>query len=116
MHDEQPAGSEGIAVEVHGTTTVVRPHGEMDLARADDLRKVLLAALSGDQRPHDLVVDLQHLSFCDSSGLNVFLHARAVAGNSGQHLYLAAPREQFTRLLKITGAADLFEVEPVPPF
>ncbi|MFK0047662.1 STAS domain-containing protein [Streptomyces sp. NPDC090741] len=77
---------------------------------------MLLAALSGEQLPHDLVVDLQYLSFCDSSGLNALLAARAVAAESGQIFYLAAPREQFMRLLEITGAVDLFAIEPAPPF
>ncbi|MEV6734207.1 MULTISPECIES: STAS domain-containing protein [unclassified Streptomyces] len=113
MHGD---GSEDIDVEVHGSATVVRPHGEMDISRAEHFRQVLFAALSGERFPHDVVVDLQHLSFCDSSGLNALLAARTVAAESGQNLYLAAPREQFTRLLKITGAEDLFTIEPVPPF
>ncbi|MFJ3908155.1 STAS domain-containing protein [Streptomyces vinaceus] len=113
MHGE---GSGDIDVEVHGSATVVRPHGEMDISRADHFRQVLLAALSGARRPHDVVVDLQHLSFCDSSGLNALLAARTAAIESSQNLYLAAPREQFTRLLKITGAGDLFTIEPVPPY
>ncbi|MEU8437200.1 STAS domain-containing protein [Streptomyces sp. NPDC029216] len=61
------------------------------------------------------MVDLQHLSFCDSSGLNALLAARTAATESSQNLYLAAPREQFTRLLKITGAGELFTIETVPP-
>ncbi|MFG2987663.1 STAS domain-containing protein [Streptomyces sp. NPDC048258] len=112
----QGEGSEDIDVEVHGSATVVRPHGEMDISRAEDFRQVLFAALSGEGLPHDVVVDLQHLSLCDFSGLNALLAARAVAAESSRNLYLAAPREQFTRLLKITGAGDLFTIEPVPPF
>lgn len=113
MHGE---GSGDIDVEVHGSATVVRPHGEMDISRAEHFRQVLFVALSGEGLPHDVVVDLQYLSFCDSSGLNALLAARTVATESGQNLYLAAPREQFTRLLKITGVADLFTIEPAPPF
>ncbi|MFI8265765.1 MULTISPECIES: STAS domain-containing protein [unclassified Streptomyces] len=113
----QGEGSVDIDVEVHGGATVVRPHGEMDISRADHFRQVLLSALSGKGPTHDLVVDLQHLSFCDSSGLNALLAARTVAASeSSQNLYLAAPREQFMRLLKITGVEDLFTIEPVPPF
>ncbi|MFI6149714.1 STAS domain-containing protein [Streptomyces sp. NPDC051109] len=116
MRGEGGDGSEDIDVEVHGGATVVRPHGEMDIGRAEEFRRVLLTALSGEGTPHDVVVDLQHLSFCDSSGLNALLVARAVAAESRQNLYLAAPREQFMRLLEITGAGDLFTIEPVPPF
>ncbi|MEU4955486.1 STAS domain-containing protein [Streptomyces lavendulae] len=111
----QGEGSMDIDVEVHGSATVVRPHGEMDISRADHFRHVLLDALSGERLHHDVVVDLQHLSFCDSSGLKALLAARIVAAESSHNLYLAAPREQFTRLLEITGAGDLFTIEPVPP-
>ncbi|WP_371681535.1 STAS domain-containing protein [Streptomyces sp. NBC_01276] len=73
-----------IDVEVHGSATVVRPHGEMDISRAGHFRHVLLDALSGERLPYDVVVGLQHLSFCDSSGLNALLAARTVAPSRGR--------------------------------
>ncbi|WP_328764924.1 MULTISPECIES: STAS domain-containing protein [unclassified Streptomyces] len=48
---------------------MVRPYGETDIDSAGHFREVLLAALSNEQRTHDVMADLQHLSFCDSSGL-----------------------------------------------
>lgn len=33
-----------------------------------------------------------------------------------QNLHLAAPRDQFLRLLELTGPRDLFGVDPVPLF
>ncbi|MFB6808283.1 STAS domain-containing protein [Streptomyces sp. NPDC056387] len=116
MHGDSVNGGNGIEVEARGPTAVVRVSGEMDIDRAEDLRQALYAVLSDAQRPHTVVVDLQGLSFCDSSGLNALLNARAAAAESGQTLYLAAPREQFVRVLEITGALELFTIEGAPPF
>ncbi|MER7537577.1 STAS domain-containing protein [Streptomyces sp. NPDC097704] len=106
---------EDIDVEADGTTTVVRPYGEMDMTRADEFRQVLLAALSTGGPGHHVVVDLRYLSFCDSSGLNALLAARATAAETGRHLSLAAPTSQFLRLLEITGIPDLFPIAQLPP-
>ncbi|MFK0046050.1 hypothetical protein ACIQU4_18430 [Streptomyces sp. NPDC090741] len=48
-------------------------------------------------------------------GVDAELPARAVAAESRQNLYLAAPREQFLRLLELTGTGDLFTIEPAGP-
>ncbi|MFF5707316.1 STAS domain-containing protein [Streptomyces sp. NPDC012794] len=117
MHGERDggSGSAGVEVEPRDGTTVVRPRGEMDLTRAQGFRQALLTALATESRPHTVVVDLRHLSFCDSSGLNALLNARAVAADTGQDLRLAAPTTQFTRLLRMTGCAELFTIDPLPP-
>ncbi|MET8295033.1 STAS domain-containing protein [Streptomyces sp. NPDC005180] len=110
------SGSERIEVEARDGCVVVRTYGEMDVARAKDFREALLGALGDASRVGQVVVDLQHLTFCDSTGLYVLMDARAVAAEHGQRLYLAAPRDQFIRLLEITGSLDLFTIEPAPPF
>ncbi|MCB5179025.1 STAS domain-containing protein [Streptomyces antimicrobicus] len=114
MTDDLGNDHEDIDVETVGVSTVVRPYGEMDVTRSQDFREVLLAALSADGPGREVVVDLQHLSFCDSAGLNALLDARARAEATGQRLSLAAPRGQFTRLLEITGTAHLFPITPPP--
>ncbi|MFF3619280.1 STAS domain-containing protein [Streptomyces sp. NPDC002467] len=111
----QDGGSETIEVEDIGGVTVVRPHGEMDIVRAADFRQALLTALQSEARPHEVCVDLQYLTFSDSSGLNALLTARTIAEDTGRRLYLAAPNPQFTRLLQIAGTDDLFTIEPAPP-
>ncbi|MFJ5548744.1 STAS domain-containing protein [Streptomyces sp. NPDC093225] len=114
MHGDEINGS-GIDVEPRGSTTVVRPSGEMDIDRAQHFRDMLLAVFSAEPRPDAVVVDLQGLSFCDSSGLNVLLNARTVAAEGGQSFSLAAPRQQLLRLMEMTGAATLFAIELAPP-
>ncbi|MGW4690713.1 STAS domain-containing protein [Streptomyces sp. NPDC004244] len=116
VHHRSEKGSPDIEVDARSGTAVVRPHGEMDISRAQAFRQALFEALAGEPRLSDVVVDLQYLSFCDSSGLNVLLDARTAVAATGQRLFLAAPREQFLRLLEHTGTQDLFTIEPAPPF
>jgi anti-sigma B factor antagonist len=108
-------GGEWIEVDTYDGTAVVRPYGEMDIARAADFRQALHDAMTATPPPNRLVVDLQNLLFCDSSGLNALVDARAAALAAGQHLSLAAPRKQFLRLLEITETTRLFTIEPAPP-
>ncbi len=62
---QEEAGPHGIETEVRGQTTVVRPYGE-------------------------LVVDLQHLTFCDSAGLHTLLHVRNTCANTSASSHPAA--------------------------
>ncbi|MFD0355253.1 STAS domain-containing protein [Streptomyces sp. NPDC127110] len=108
-------GGERVEVEARGSVTVVRPFGEMDIVRAHAFRQALLDALEAEPRPARVVVDLGHLSLCDSSGLNALLTARNLAVEHGQSVDLAAPSRQFLRLLEMTGALELFTITPTVP-
>lgn len=96
-------------------TAVVRLSGEMDLGRVDEVRALLLEAVTRVGGPADIVVDLSGLTFCDSAGLNLLLRARLQAVESGHALRLAAPNAQMLRLLEITGSLLLFPIDTVPP-
>ncbi|MFD7731041.1 STAS domain-containing protein [Kitasatospora phosalacinea] len=89
---------------------VVRLEGEADHTQRHRLEKALTAALAS--RPALLLVDLTALAFCDSSGLNAFVHARRNAQESGVALVLAAPTEPVDRLLEITGMYQVFDIRP----
>ncbi|MFJ4862842.1 MULTISPECIES: STAS domain-containing protein [unclassified Streptomyces] len=89
---------------------VIHVRGVMDL---DHLAELSAALLSGIQVAHeegraDLVVDLTHSSFCDSSGLGALLRARRAAAEQGITVRLAAPSHQMLRLLELTGTQGLF--------
>ncbi|MFC9816734.1 STAS domain-containing protein [Streptomyces virginiae] len=59
-------------------------------------------------------MDLTAMSFCDSSGLNALLGARLHAEEAGHRLRLAAPCQQVVRLLEMTGAIEVFTIDPAP--
>ncbi|MFF8259046.1 STAS domain-containing protein [Streptomyces virginiae] len=94
---------------------VVRVRGEMDIDRAPALRMELNEAIAAAPGAVDVVVDLTAMSFCDSSGLNALLGARRHAEEAGHRLRLAAPCPQVARLLEMTGAGEVFTIDPAPP-
>lgn len=108
-HD--PTGPPPQATEA----AVVRLSGEMDISRVDEVRALLLEAVTRTGGPTDIVVDLSGLTFCDSAGLNLLLRARMQAVESGHTLRLTAPSAQMLRLLDITGVLPLFPVDTAPP-
>lgn len=71
-----------IERERDGDIAILRPRGEIDLSRAPALRNALMDAVR--LRPGRLVVDLQNVSYMDSSGVATFVEAlqqmRAVRG------------------------------------
>ncbi|MFG3054090.1 STAS domain-containing protein [Kitasatospora sp. NPDC048239] len=95
----------------HGTVLTLR--GELDLDTADILRDALDEAL----RPVGtvVVIDFGALEFCDSTGLNVLLRARARADADGCRIELTRPRPLVLRMLELTGAAGTFPIRDAAP-
>ena len=74
--------------------------GELDLYNADDVRDALLEACAGE--PKVLVVDLEEVTFIDSTALGVLIEARSrMADRSG--FRLAAPGLETRRALEVSG-------------
>ncbi|MFD0260075.1 STAS domain-containing protein [Kitasatospora indigofera] len=94
---------------------VVEVTGELDYDTAPRVRVALEDALAVAPVPPILVVDLAGVTFCDSSGLNALLQARIDAQGQGSVLRLARPTPAVARLLEITGADQVFPVDPDVP-
>lgn len=96
---------------------VVPVRGVMDLDHVAELRATLLTGIEAAHRERrtDLLVDLTHSSFCDSSGLGALLQARSAAIELGLTLRLAAPSHQMLRLLELTGTEELFPLLEAGP-
>ena len=96
---------------------VVVLSGEADATTAPLLRELLAKILDTGARL--VTIDAAGLSFLDSASMRVLvLAARALHGRHGT-LVLARPQPLVARLLEITGADRLFDVEeelagPVP--
>jgi anti-anti-sigma factor len=92
-------------------TVVLRLHGELDLASADAvaLRLDTLAA-TGDP----VVLDVDRLSFMDSSGLRVVLQAAENSRTSGWSFSLTAGSEQVRNLFASAGVTDRLPIVPAP--
>jgi anti-anti-sigma factor len=90
-------------------STVVSVHGEVDLVSADQLRRVLDAAL---QDSASVTLDLTELTFIDSSGLSALVDAHRKARDAGGTFTLRHPTPMLRRLLDITRLETLLVVEP----
>jgi len=84
--------------------------GSLDIATSPSLRAALLEAANGDK--HEIIVDLTHLEFLDSTGLGALIGAHKRASENHGSVRLVAQEGQILRLLRITGLLDVFGVYP----
>ena len=87
--------------------TVLELRGELDMAAAPALRGRI-----DDCRAGGVVLDLAAATFVDSAVLRELLRARTELAARGVRLCLAAASQPVTRLLDLTGTAELFEAAP----
>ncbi|MFB8241523.1 STAS domain-containing protein [Kitasatospora purpeofusca] len=104
------AGSTARLQPVDDRTAVCVLVGDLDIETLPPAEQALDEALRA--RPQVLVVDLEQVGFCDSSGLNLLLKARMGAIAAGAELRLAAASPTVLRLLELTGADTVFRLHP----
>lgn len=92
--------------------TVVRVHGEVDLATADRLRDRLLQAAEAS-RCDCLVVDMSGLGFFDASGVRALVSVFQTLTGQGRHVVLSEPSPIAARVLEALGMRRLFEIYPM---
>lgn len=83
--------------------------GELDLTSAPDLAATLDDLLA---QPHARVMlDLNGLSFVDSTGVSVLIKAKQAAATHERTLVLRRPTEQLERVFALVGLADWLAIE-----
>jgi anti-sigma B factor antagonist len=101
MGDETRLNEQPVAgVERQDGAVIVHLVGELDLYNTPTVRQVLLDLC--EEQPERLVIDLQHVTFVDSTGLGVLIEARAKLRDRDA-LMLAAPGLEVQRALQISG-------------
>jgi anti-sigma B factor antagonist len=84
---------------------VVAAAGEIDLATADDLARVVQAAF--ELHPGTVVIDLTDVQFLASAGLSVLIEAERAAHETGRLLsVVVGEHHSVARSLAISGLAD----------
>lgn len=93
----------------HGGVDVLHLAGEVDLEVSSQLRRTLLERIDGKR---DLLIDLNGVSYIDSSGVASLIEAFQRARKDGLRFALARVPEGAMRVLKI---AQLDRVFPILP-
>jgi anti-sigma B factor antagonist len=93
-----------------GGAARLRLTGELDLSTAPQLTTAIedLAA-AGETR---LLLDLTDLTFCDSTGMAVFVRGDNQAAADGGWLRLTGANGRVERVLRVTGLADVLRHDP----
>jgi anti-sigma B factor antagonist len=101
----EPAAPFSISISEQAGTTVVVLSGELDLASAPKLTTAFaeMAHDTGDVR-----VDMQGVSFLDSSGISVLVHAHKRLEAQGSTLRLNGVGDAPRRVLEVAGLGDFF--------
>lgn len=83
---------------------VIAPYGELDLATAPDLQRELDRAERSDAA--EIVLDLAGLTFIDSTGIRLVLHADQRSRAHGGRLKLLSGRDQVHGVFRLCGLTD----------
>lgn len=86
--------------------------GEIDLATVDDLSEALDGVMENGSR--NLVVDLNHSPFMDSTGLKTIVMAQRRFSEEDRELVLAVQRGPISRLIDVSGIESSLRVVSVP--
>ncbi|HEY8296727.1 MAG TPA: STAS domain-containing protein [Candidatus Baltobacteraceae bacterium] len=97
-----------IKSERNGDALVFTLRGSLDLATAPSVRAALLEA--ADDNKHEIIVDLTHVEFLDSTGLGALIGAHRRALEKSGRVALVIADGPIARLLNITGLMRVFGV------
>lgn len=104
-----PAGDLEIAVEHVNGIAVLGVSGELDIATAPELARVLEGAQFAAK---GMALDFSGLRFIDSTGLHLLITARERAVRDDAPFVLVGCRDPVIRALRISGLQDAFTLAP----
>jgi anti-sigma B factor antagonist len=97
-----------VSSSEQGALTVVHVGGEIDVYTAPLLREALDKQIAAGR--NDLVVDLENVTFMDSTGLGVLVgRLKLVRGQNGS-LRIVSSQERILKVFKITGLDKVFHI------
>jgi anti-anti-sigma factor len=97
-------GALSLLAEQDGDAIVIRAVGELDIASAKTLEAELGEAVSAASA---IVLDLDGLSFIDSTGLRTLLRAAQLASRHGSALRIRRGSPQVERAIEVAHVEDL---------
>lgn len=91
----------------------LRLAGELDMSSAPELNEAIDRLAEAGQRW--LLVDLTDLTFCDSTGIAVFVRGDNRAAAQGGWLRVTGATGRVERVLKVTGLAEVLGYSTADP-
>ncbi|MFC4018777.1 STAS domain-containing protein [Micromonospora sp. GCM10011542] len=93
-----------------GGGACLRLTGELDLSTAAELTAAIDRLTEAGERR--VLLDLTDLTFCDSTGMAVFVRGDNRAAAEGGWLRITGASGRVERVLRITGLADVLGYQP----
>ena len=100
-----------LSVDAAADSARIKVRGELDVSSAPTLRDLIVRLVSEGRT--NLVLDCDEIGFVDSTGLGVFVGARARALAANGSVALDNVRPALARLLTVTGMDGLFGASQV---
>ncbi|MEU5906952.1 STAS domain-containing protein [Micromonospora sp. NPDC047527] len=93
-----------------GGSVCLRLAGELDMSTAPELTAAIDRLTAAGERR--MVLDLSDLTFCDSTGMAVFVRGDNRAAADGGWLRLTGAVGRVDRVLRVTGLAEVLRYQP----
>lgn len=90
------------------TVKVVQPSGTLDGKKGNDLRREIGDIVASGAQI--VLIDLQDVTFMDSSGLGALVSAQRMVKTAGGKLFLCSVKDQVKLLFDLTKMTRLFEI------
>ncbi|PWU68071.1 STAS domain-containing protein [Gracilibacillus dipsosauri] len=98
-----------ILGNVEGTKQILKLTGEIDAYTAPKLKEALLPLVKKDGEL--VIVDLENVSYMDSTGLGVFISALKATKEHNSELRLVSLQDRVERLFEITGLNSIINID-----
>lgn len=103
-----------INMEKRGSVLCVRLNGELDHHTSEVLRNNVEEELQSGQFKH-LILNLEYLSFMDSSGLGVILGRYKQITNNGGEMVVCSITPPIKRLMEMSGLFKIIRLADTEP-
>ncbi len=89
---------------------IMQPSGRLDVTTAADFRRQVNDVASLATPPKYLLVDLQAITFMDSSGLGALVSALKSIRNSNGDMVICGANDQVQMLFELTSMTKIFKI------
>ncbi|PZU95809.1 MAG: sulfate transporter [Pseudanabaena sp.] len=89
---------------------VIKPSGRLDVTTAAQFRRQVSDIASVANPPKYLLVDLQEITFMDSSGLGALVSALKALRNIDGEMVISSANDQVQMLFELTSMTKIFKI------